>query len=365
MSIVILGATGSIGVNALTLCDAYQIEVEALVAGRNIDLLNEQIRRFRPRTVAIADAADAHKVAHNDVRTGTEGILSLIEESRSEIVLNALVGFAGLLPTLKAIETGKRVALANKESLVAGGTLIDTSRIIPVDSEHFALRYLMNGKAFRKLYITASGGAFRDWELEKIETARFADALKHPNWSMGDKITIDSATMTNKLFELLEAKWLFDTTDVDALIERSSTVHALITYADGSTVAHMASTDMKLPIALALGIEPESPVVPETDPLTLSPLRFEAIDERRYPIWQVKAHLLQHPHLGVVVNAANEVAIETFKKEQCSFFGMSEIVLDAYRHFEDVAPNTIDDIVTIDKEVRHYVQMSNGVMSNE
>ncbi len=365
MSIVILGSTGSIGINALALCDAHEIEVEALVAGRNIDLLNEQIRRFHPRMVAIADAADARKVAHNDVRSGTEGILSLIEESQSEIVLNALVGFAGLLPTLKAIEAGKRIALANKESLVAGGMLIDTSHIIPVDSEHFALRYLMNGKEFRKLYITASGGAFRDWELEKIETASFADALKHPNWSMGDKITIDSATMTNKLFELLEAKWLFDSTAVDALIERSSTVHALIAYTDGSTVAHMASTDMKLPIALALGIEPKSPVVPETDPLTLSPLRFEAIDERRYPIWQIKTHLLQHPHLGVVINAANEVAIEAFKKERCSFFGMSDIVLDAYKHFEDVVPSSIEDVVKIDEEVRNYVRMSNGVMSNE
>ncbi len=177
---------------------------------------------------------------------------TLIEMSSSDTVVNALVGYAGLAPTLKATSLGKRVALANKESLVVAGEFIDMSLITPIDSEHFGLWYLMNERPVSKLYITASGGAFRDWELENMKDATFSDALKHPNWSMGNKITIDSATMTNKLFELLEAKWLFNTSNIDAVIEKKSIIHALAEFTDGSTTAHFAGVDMKLPIAFAL-----------------------------------------------------------------------------------------------------------------
>ena len=358
-SIVLLGSTGSIGVNTLAIAKRYGIEIEALVAGNNIDLLNEQIAAFSPKTVAIARKEDKTRVNHPDVRIGTEGILSIIEEAQSPTIVNALVGYTGLSPTLEATRLGKRVALANKESLVVAGAFIDMDLITPIDSEHFGLWYLLNDRPFRKLYITASGGAFRDWELEKIETATFADALKHPNWSMGDKITIDSATMTNKLFELLEAKWLFDTADIDALIERKSIVHALVEFVDGSTTAHLAGVDMKLPIAFALKGEVTEPILPPVDLLGIGELSFAPIEETRYPIWRIKDHLLAHPHLGVVVNAANEVAIEAFQKGQCSFFGMSEIVLDAYKRFEGVAPKSIEDIIAIDKEVRKYILMSN------
>ena len=354
-SIVLLGSTGSIGVNTLIVAQRYNIAIEALVAGRNIDLLNAQIKIHNPKVVAIAHEEDRHKVDHDNVLCGTEGILSVIEASESQTIVNALVGYAGLAPTLKATSLGKRVALANKESLVVAGEFIDMSLITPIDSEHFGLWYLMNERPVSKLYITASGGAFRDWELDKMKDATFSDALKHPNWSMGNKITIDSATMTNKLFELLEAKWLFNTSNIDAFIEKKSIIHALAEFKDGSTTAHFAGVDMKLPIAFALRGEVEEEILPATDLLSIGTLEFLPIEAVRYPIWNIKEHILQNPHLGVVVNAANEVAIEAFQEEKCSFFGMSEMVLDAYEKFNDVKATSIDDIIKIDKEVREYV----------
>jgi 1-deoxy-D-xylulose-5-phosphate reductoisomerase len=354
-SIVLLGSTGSIGVNTLIIAKRYNITIEALVAGNNIDLLNEQIKEHQPKVVAIANEADKTKVNHPHVLCGAQGILTLIEMSGSDTVVNALVGYAGLAPTLKATSLGKRVALANKESLVVAGEFIDMSLITPIDSEHFGLWYLMNERPISKLYITASGGAFRDWELSKMKDATFSDALKHPNWSMGNKITIDSATMTNKLFELLEAKWLFDTSNIDAVIEKKSIIHALAEFTDGSTTAHFAGVDMKLPIAFALRGEVEEAILPPTDLLSIGALEFLPIEAERYPIWNIKEHILEHPHLGVVINAANEEAIQAFQEERCSFFGMSEMVLDAYKKFETVKASNINEIIQIDKEVRAYV----------
>ncbi len=354
-SIVLLGSTGSIGVNTLLIAKRYNITIEALVAGNNIDLLNMQIKEYQPKVVAIAHEADRAKVNHPHVLCGADGILHLIETSESNTVVNALVGYAGLAPTLKATSLGKRVALANKESLVVAGEFIDISLITPIDSEHFGLWYLMGERPVSKLYITASGGAFRDWQLDKMKDATFSDALKHPNWSMGNKITIDSATMTNKLFELLEAKWLFDTTNIDALIEKKSIIHALVEFKDGSTTAHFAGTDMKLPIAFALRGEVEEAILPPTDLLAMGGVEFLPITTERYPIWNIKEHILNNPHLGVVVNAANEEAIKAFQAQQCSFFGMSEMVLNAYKKFENFKASNTDEIIQIDKEVRAYV----------
>ena len=355
-SIVLLGSTGSIGINTLIIAKRYNLIIEALVAGSNIDLLNQQIAQHHPKVVVIANTTDKHKVNHPNVRCGNDAILTLIEESQSPMVVNALVGFTGLAPTLKATALGKRVALANKESLVVAGEFIDMSLITVIDSEHFGLWYLINERPVSKLYITASGGAFRDWELDKMKDAKFSDALKHPNWSMGNKITIDSATMTNKLFELLEAKWLFGTSNTDAVIEKKSIIHALCEFKDGSTTAHFAGVDMKLPIAFALNGELTDEVLPPTDLLSIGALEFLPIEPERYPIWHIKEQLLKNPHLGVVVNAANEVAIESFQQEKCSFFGMSDIILDAYEKFSDVKAKNIDEIVEINAEVRHYVQ---------
>lgn len=354
--IVLLGSTGSIGVNTLQIASRFDIKIEALAAGNNIALLNEQIAAFRPKYVAIGSCADRHKVNHESVFCGEEGIVELLSLCESKTVVNALVGYAGLRPTLESIKLGKKVALANKESLVVAGHLLDTSHITPIDSEHFGLWYLLGHRPINKLYITASGGAFRDWELGKIKQASYGDALKHPTWSMGDKITIDSATMTNKLFELLEAKWLFDTNNIDAVIEKKSIVHALAEFRDGSTTAHLANVDMKLPIAFALKGEVSEEILKPIDILNIGSLEFLPIETSRYPVWQIKDHLLHNSHLGVVVNAANEEAINAFKGGKCSFFGMSDIVLSAYKYFENILPQTIEDIVQINHEVRQYVK---------
>ena len=353
--IVVLGSTGSIGVNTLVVAKQFDIKIEALVGGENIDLLNEQIEIFSPLYVGIKNESQKHLINHQNVFCGAQGLLELLKLSKSPLVVNALVGYIGLAPTLEAIKLGKKVALANKESLVVAGQFIDTKQIIPIDSEHFGLWYLQNRRHFSKLYITASGGALRDWSLEDMQKATFAEALKHPNWSMGDKITIDSATMTNKLFELLEAKWLFDTNHIDAYIEKKSLVHALIEFTDGSTTAHFARPNMQLPIAFALQGEVRQPLLEPLDLGKIGSIEFTPISTQRYPIWEIKEHLIENPHLGVVLNAANEEAIGIFKKNGCSFFEMSQIVLDAYQYFEDVSPRDIGDIIDIDTQVRRYL----------
>ena len=355
-SIVLLGSTGSIGVNTLLIAKRYNIKVEALVAGKSIELLNQQISEFNPRYVAIANEADRVNVNHPNVFCGDAGILELLELTQSPTIVNALVGYTGLAPTLKAIELGRKVALANKESLVVAGEFIDMSKIVPIDSEHFGLWYLMGERPFSKLYVTASGGAFRDWNIKDMQTATFSQALKHPNWSMGNKITIDSATMTNKLFELLEAKWLFNTSNIDAVIEKKSIIHALAEFKDGSTTAHFAGVDMKLPIAFALRGKVEEEILPPVNLLEIGALEFLPIKAERYPIWEIKQHLLDNPHLGVVVNAANEEAILKFEKDECDFFGMGKMVLDAYRQFDDVKASNIKEIIEINNEVRQYVK---------
>ncbi len=357
-SVVILGSTGSIGVNSLIIAKKYGFTVEALVAGSNIELLNRQIEEFNPKFVYISNPKDRYRVNHNYIFSGEYGVVELLEHTKSELIVNALVGYIGLAPTLKAIELGRRVALANKESLVVAGEFIDMSKIVPIDSEHFGLWYLMSGRKVSKLYITASGGAFRDWSIDDMKNATFKDALKHPNWSMGNKITIDSATMTNKLFELLEAKWLFNTIDIEAYIEKKSIIHALVEFVDGSTTAHFAGVDMKLPIAFAINGEVKDEILKPVNLLEIGALEFKEIKKDRYPIWEIKEHLLRNPHLGVVVNASNEEAIKKFENGRCTFFEMSKIVLKSYKKFENIKATNITDIISIDKEVRNYINFS-------
>lgn len=351
---VLLGSTGSIGVNTLEIAKRFGLPVEVMVAGRNIHLLNEQLRHHHPTTVVVACADDAAHVRHSRVLVGEEGIIRAIEESQSTLVVNALVGFMGLRPTLKALEMGKRIALANKESLVAGGAFIDTTNIQPIDSEHFGLWYLLQEhKPVERMLITASGGAFRDWPLEKLKDATLEDALQHPNWSMGQKITIDSASMMNKLFELLEARWLFGEGEYDALIETRSLIHALIDFTDGSTTAHFAHANMQLPIAYALNHTVEEPILKPVNLLEVGSLEFREITPERYPIWEIKEAILQNPKRGVIVNAANEAAIERFVLGNGSFMQISETIIDAFERF-DTEPTSIDDVFALDAEVRHY-----------
>ncbi len=354
-SIVLLGSTGSIGVNTLLVAQRFGIEIETLVCGRNIDLVNQQIAQHHPKQVVVARKEDVAKVQHSCVLWGEDAILRVIEEASSSLIVNALVGFLGLKPTLKALECGKKVALANKESLVACGAFIDTTQIQPIDSEHFGLWYLMQDRPVKKMIITASGGAFRDWDIAKLQHATLDDTQKHPNWSMGQKITIDSATMVNKMFELLEARWLFGKGEYDAIIETQSLIHALIDFQDGSTTAHFAHASMQLPIAFALDQKMDENILEHVDLLRVGALEFRKIETDRYPVWQIKEDLLDNPELGVVINAANEAAIEKFIAKECGYIDISRAILQAYEHFQ-TKPQTVDEIFALDDEVRAYVR---------
>ena len=352
---ILLGSTGSIGVNTLEVAKKFNIQVEVLACGTNIKLLNEQIKAHNPKFVVIANEEDIKDVNHNNVYAGQENILKIIKDSTSELVVNAYVGFLGLRPTLVAIESGKRVALANKESLVACGAFIDTSKIQPIDSEHFGLWYLLQDRPIQKMIITASGGAFRDWDIKRLENATLADTQKHPNWSMGQKITIDSATMVNKMFELLEARWLFGKGNYDAIIETKSLIHALIDFKDGSTTAHFAHANMQLPIAYAIDAKMDENILSHVDLLKVGSLEFREITSDRYPIWQLKNELLTNPISGVIINAANEAAIEKFINKEIGFMDISRIIIGAFEKFTTM-PSNVDDVFAIDKEVRNFIR---------
>jgi len=349
---VILGSTGSIGVNTLNIAREFSLEVETLVAGNNYNLLNKQIKEFKPKNVVVSNKEIAQKIDFKNVKYGESAILDAIEESESEVVVNALVGEVGLKPTLKTNECGKKLALANKESLVIAGKFVDTSKLTPIDSEHFGLWYLLNDRPIKKLNITASGGALRDYPLETLKTAKLDEVLNHPNWSMGMKITIDSATMVNKLFEVIEAKWLFDIDNIDAVIETSSTIHSFIDFVDGSTTAHIAYPDMRLPISFALLGKVEKEIVSHIDFNKLSKLEFREIDTNRYPIWQIKDEFIKNPDLGVVINTTNEIAINKFVNKEISFGQISKMILENVDKYQGIKIDSLDDIWDIQKEIK-------------
>ena len=353
---ILLGSTGSIGVNTLNIARKFNLNVEVLVAGRNIELLNQQIKEFKPKVVVIDQAKDIPLVCHNNVFFGEDAILQAIEQSSSKTVVNALVGFLGLRPTLKAIECGKKIALANKESLVAAGKFIDQKNLRPIDSEHFGLWYLLQDKKIDSMMITASGGSFRDYPLNDLKNVSIKEALSHPNWSMGNKITIDSATMTNKMFELMEAAWLFDIRKLDAIIETKSLIHAFINFKDGSTTAHIANASMQLPIAYAILGSCDEEILKPVDLVQVANLEFRKIETSRYPIWEIKDEIVNNLDLGVDLNAANEVAVAKFLNSQIGFLDISKISLNAINKFNNVKATSIDDIFEIDKQVRIFCE---------
>ena len=351
---ILLGSTGSIGVNTLNIARKFNLKVEVLVAGRNIELLNQQIKELKPKQVVIEKEEDVSKVNHNSVSFGENAILQAIQESETSTVVNALVGFLGLKPTLKAIECGKKIALANKESLVVAGKFIDQTKLKPIDSEHFGLWYLLQNKKIDSMMVTASGGSFRDYPLENLKNVSIKEALEHPNWKMGNKITIDSATMTNKMFELMEAAWLFDIRKLDAIIETKSLIHAFINFKDGSTTAHIANASMQLPIAYAILGTCDEEILKPVNLIEVANLEFRKIETSRYPIWEIKDEILNNLDLGVVLNAANEVAVSKFLNSQIGFLDISKITMDAINKFNNVKPSSIEEIFEIDKEVRNY-----------
>ena len=353
---ILLGSTGSIGVNTLNIARKFNLNVEVLVAGRNIELLNQQIKEFNPKRVVIDRFEDISLVCHNNVSFGENAILEAIQESQTSTVVNALVGFLGLKPTLKSIECGKKIALANKESLVVAGKFIDQTKLKPIDSEHFGLWYLLQDKKIDSMVVTASGGSFRDYPLDKLQNVSIKEALSHPNWSMGNKITIDSATMTNKMFELIEAAWLFNTTKLDAIIETKSLIHALINFKDGSTTAHIANASMQLPISYAILGSCDEQILKPVNLVDVANLEFRKIEKSRYPIWEIKDEILSNLDLGVVLNAANEVAVSKFLNLQIGFLDISKITMNAVNKFNNVKPTSIEEIFEIDKEVRSYCE---------
>lgn len=386
-----MGSTGSIGTQALQIAKAENLPIEALCAGENIDLLNAQIAEFRPKIVVIKDSKKRHLIrGANRVLCGESGILEALNLAKSKLVLNALVGFSGVKPSLESIARGKTLALANKESLVVAGFLMgreNLAKILPVDSEHFALKELLDSHTksmldsapqnnftphIKKMLITASGGAFRDLPLDEIPRQSAKKALNHPTWAMGRKITIDSATMINKLFEILEAQWLFgayfsvnlgaeNITNIDAVIERTSTIHALIQTADNAIIAHLSSNDMRLPIASALlGAKAKRKAfIKELDLLNLN-LRFEKIDINRYPLWTLKDSLLKCPKLGIILNAANDILVEQFLNDEIIFGDIAKRIFKVVERFGDESSldliKNIADIMEINTKIADFLR---------
>lgn len=386
-----MGSTGSIGTQALQIAKAENLPIEVLCAGENIDLLNAQIAEFRPKIVVIKDSKKRHLIrGANRVLCGESGILEALNLAKSKLVLNALVGFSGVKPSLESIARGKTLALANKESLVVAGFLMgreNLAKILPVDSEHFALKELLDSHTksmldsapqnnftphIKKMLITASGGAFRDLALDEIPKQSAKKALNHPTWAMGRKITIDSATMINKLFEILEAKWLFgayfsanlgaeNITNIDAVIERTSTIHALIQTADNAIIAHLSSNDMRLPIASALlGAKAKRKAfIKELDLLNLN-LRFEKIDINRYPLWTLKDSLLKRPKLGIILNAANDILVEQFLNDEIIFGDIAKRIFKVVERFGDESSldliKNIADIMEINTKIADFLR---------
>lgn len=356
---ILFGSTGSIGQNALVLARKFKLKVKALACGSNISLLNKQIEEFQPEFVCIANKnqISSVKMPTSRVFHSQEGLERILELSDEKLVLNAIVGFAGLRTSLKAKALGKTLALANKESLVVAGKFLQKAKIRPIDSEHSALKILLRGqKNIEKLYITASGGAFFKFKLKELEFVKAKEALKHPNWNMGAKITIDSATMANKLFELIEAYHLFNFKNIDALIEPKSLIHALVDFKNGGTSAYFSKADMKLAISLALFEKNDKKTLEHINFVKLPSLKFHPISLKKYPIFSLKNALLQNPDLGVIINAANEVLVQKFLQDECSFLDIAKGIFKSLDHFGNIKIKELEELFEYDMKVREFAK---------
>lgn len=373
-SLILLGSTGSIGTSTLKVVKEFGIPIEILGAGRNIKLLNQQIKEHSPKAIIIQDRRDMDLLDPQNSRVyiGEDGMKEAILESSSPILLNAISGGHGLYASILAQKANKTIALANKESLVSAGWLLDIEKIIPIDSEHFSLWYLLRNQNIHhisQLLITASGGAFRDCEIRDIPNKKSQDALKHPNWKMGSKITIDSASMVNKLFEILEAHWLFRAhhphIKLDAIIERNSSVHALITHVDGSYSAHISHPDMRLPISYLLDSHKASNrlIIPPLEPSALCKIQFENIDTQRYPVWNLKSQILENPKLGIALNAANEILTQAFLENKIPFGHIATHLLGIAKSYEQQCLNTqsFEDLLSLDLEIKAHTAQIIGL----
>lgn len=369
--IAILGSTGSIGTQALKVIaehpDLY--EAYALTANNKVDLLIEQARQFRPEAVVIAnpDKYLQLKEALSDlpikVYAGADALAQIVESGPIDIVLTAMVGYVGLRPTMNAIKAGKVIALANKETMVVAGELVNALAaqyrvpILPVDSEHSAIfQCLELNNPVHKIILTASGGPFRTFSLEQLQTVTKEQALKHPNWSMGAKITIDSASMMNKGFEVIEAKWLFGVRpeQIEVVVHPQSVVHSMVEYVDGAVKAQLGVPDMRLPIQYAFSYPKREPLSGERlDFMKCNTLTFEAPDTRRFRNLALAYEALHRGgNMPCIVNAANEVVVASFLKDQISFLGMSDVIEKTMERVTFIQTPTYEDYVETDALTR-------------
>lgn len=372
--IAILGSTGSIGTQTVDILPSIDAEVVALTTNRRINLLEEQARALHPKMVCAMDENAAKelkiKLADTDITvlTGMDGLIACAAESGADIVVTAVVGMVGLLPTVAAIKAGKDIALANKETLVCAGGLVMSAakqygvRILPVDSEHSAIFQCVqaaNGNPIDKILLTASGGPFFGKKIEEMRGMTREQALAHPNWSMGAKITIDSATMMNKGLELIEAMWLYDLPpeDIEIVVHRESIVHSAVEFADGAVIAQLGLPDMRLPIQLALTWPQRVPCkVPRMSLAEVAKLTFYAPDYEAFPALNLAKHAASlKGDRGAVLNGANEAAVGLFLNDKIGFTDIAERVayaLDTIPYKKDI---TLDDVLAADKAAREIV----------
>ncbi len=371
--IAILGSTGSIGTTALKVIARQQdrFRVVALTAHSNAELLREQVREFRPEYVGLVNCAEAQAETW---KRGTECLVEAATRDDADIVLNAIVGAAGLDATIAALRAGKRVALANKETLVVAGELVAKAaaegggEIVPVDSEHSAILQCIAGRdpgQIRRVMLTASGGPFREWSEQRLAEATVTDALQHPTWTMGRKITIDSATLANKALEVIEAHFLFGLPydSIEVVVHPQSIVHSFVEFVDGSVVAQMSVPSMELPVLYAL-THPERATdsgVPAFDPVALSPMTFEPVAHERFPALRLGIDAGRHGGAApAVFNAANEQAVALFLAGSIRFADIAASIDSALKHLGDLPSTTREELLDADMKARRHVMESFG-----
>lgn len=375
--IAILGSTGSIGTQALDVIKNHPDSFEAtvLTAGNNADLLIKQAREFLPDCVVIANEALYEKVQDSlanlpiKVYAGQDAICQVVQHSEVDTVLTAMVGFAGLKPTVAALKARKAIALANKETLVVAGGIIkqlaieNQTPILPVDSEHSAIFQCINGEAenhIQRILLTASGGPFRHFAHEELERVSPSQALQHPNWKMGAKITIDSATMMNKGFEMIEAHWLYGVKpeDIQVVVHPESVIHSAVEFDDGAVMAQLGTPDMRLPIQYAFSYPLRLPLNGERlDLFRLGALHFEQPDTRRFPCLELAYQAIaQGGNMPCVLNAAGEVCNEAFRHERIGFMDIPRITANMMEKAEFTAQPTLEDLYHTDEQVRRQTR---------
>lgn len=374
--IAILGSTGSIGTQTLEVVrENKDIEVVGMAAGNNIGLLEKQIREFSPRVVAVWDEEKAKELRTNisdlDVKvvSGMDGLIEIAVLPETEILVTAIVGMIGIRPTIAGIEAGKNIALANKETLVTAGHIImplakkHGVSILPVDSEHSAIFQSLQGnenKAIHKILLTASGGPFRNRKREELENIQVEDALKHPNWEMGRKITIDSSTLVNKGLEVIEAKWLFDVKmeQIEVVVQPQSIIHSMVEYVDGAIIAELGTPDMKLPIQYAL-YYPERRYLPgdRLDFKKLSQITFEEPDmETFYGLRLAYEAGKEGGSLPTVFNAANELAVSKFLNREIRYLEIPEIIEECIQNHKNIINPSVEEILATEQEVYKQIE---------